>query len=82
MLYSEFQTYRHIRDLIHVLQADHSMHHPKPPVTTGVFDEANNGINNFLMNLQTISHMVDPYAATRLSNVTTATSKVIQATQR
>jgi len=58
------------------------MHHPKPPVTTGVSGEANNGINNFLMNLRTIAHMVDPSAATRLSNVTTATSKVIQATQR
>ena len=78
----EFQTYRHIRDLIHVLQADPSMDHPKPPVTTGVSGEANNGINNFLTNFLTLSHLVDPSAVTRLSNVTTATGKVIQATQR
>ena len=61
------------------------MHHPKPSVTIGVSDEAgsdNGSINNFLKNLAAISHMVDPLAATRLSNVTTAPEKVIQATQR
>ena len=81
----EFQTYRHIRDLIHVLQADPSMDHPKPPVTTWVSGEANNGINHFLANLQTLQtifRMVDPLAATRLSNVTTAPDNVIQATKR
>jgi hypothetical protein len=62
------------------------MHHPKPPVTTGVFDEANNGINNFLMSLRTIAQMVNPglqnsFPVTRLPNVTTELSKVIQATE-